>query len=620
MEKDLKSYIKGKIVHINEKKRIDLSILEDPIFENEDYTLAINCFYEVVEEEKAEVVENHSEVIDDADFSDIEGNVKYYLNSIGKYPLLTKEQEIELFTRYKNGEKQVRDQLVESNLRWVVSIAKHYVGCGVDFLDLIQDGNLGLLKAIEEFDVTKGYKFSTYSFHWIRQAIRRGIAENGRKVRIPASMERDIKNLKKVQNQFVQEHGRDATIRELSDLLRLSDERVLTLLFYNNPSVSLDVPIGEDEELTLGDMIPDENSFLEELEDREFLSYIKAFIDRKYLTQDEQILDDRGNLIRTMKGTASMSEESRNILLELGKEYQKIINVRIKYNSLRRNLFSHSEVMHPIYEQATKCVKELSKDKVVYKRILNSCKVDDMDRMEWPWVDEYLKQHEKEYHSYLKQLDVLEQEKQKEMNAIVQSESAQKVNHAVNEIALYDKRKEHFDFNISFLKKRMISHLIFSGHSGEDSKKIISYLERKNKFVYPNSYTVETCNTKQKEFFYTFLNAFKRFHLMNEIELERFLNDYKEIDTNPHIQAPNISFLDNCGRYQESIKKLKIRDVLYRRLGLNGRIETLNEIAEDYHVTRERIRKIGEKGLWEIRDKVVDPSMKTKVKQLKKCN
>ncbi len=186
--------------------------------------------------------------------------VRMYLKEIGKVPLLTTEYEVELATRIASGDEKAKTQLIESNLRLVVSIAKRYVGKGMFFLDLIQEGNLGLMKAVEKFDYSKGYKFSTYATWWIRQAITRAIADQARTIRIPVHMVETIHKLSRVQRQLLQELGHEASAEELAKEMNMSAEKVREIMKIAQDPVSLETPIGEEEDSHLGDFIPDDDS------------------------------------------------------------------------------------------------------------------------------------------------------------------------------------------------------------------------------------------------------------------------------------------------------------------------------------------------------------------------
>ncbi|MCM1272477.1 MAG: RNA polymerase sigma factor RpoD [Clostridium sp.] len=189
----------------------------------------------------------------------IEDPVRMYLKEIGKVPLLSAEEEIELAKRMEEGDEEAKKKLAEANLRLVVSIAKRYVGRGMLFLDLIQEGNLGLIKAVEKFDYRKGYKFSTYATWWIRQAITRAIADQARTIRIPVHMVETINKLIRVSRQLLQELGREPMPEEIAEVMDIPVERVREILKISQEPVSLETPIGEEEDSHLGDFIQDEN-------------------------------------------------------------------------------------------------------------------------------------------------------------------------------------------------------------------------------------------------------------------------------------------------------------------------------------------------------------------------
>ena len=189
----------------------------------------------------------------------IEDPVRMYLKEIGKVPLLSAEEEIELAKRMADGDEEAKKRLAEANLRLVVSIAKRYVGRGMLFLDLIQEGNLGLIKAVEKFDYQKGFKFSTYATWWIRQAITRAIADQARTIRIPVHMVETINKLIRVSRQLLQELGREPSPEEIAAEMNMPVERVREILKISQEPVSLETPIGEEEDSHLGDFIQDDN-------------------------------------------------------------------------------------------------------------------------------------------------------------------------------------------------------------------------------------------------------------------------------------------------------------------------------------------------------------------------
>ena len=185
--------------------------------------------------------------------------VKVYLKEIGRIPLLTAEEEIELAIKIADDDEQAKKRLAEANLRLVVSIAKRYVGRGMQFLDLIQEGNLGLIKAVDKFDYTKGFKFSTYATWWIRQAITRAIADQARTIRIPVHMVETINKVKKAQSQLLHLNGHEATPEEIADYLEMPVDKVREIIRVSQEPVSLETPIGEEDDSNLGDFVADNN-------------------------------------------------------------------------------------------------------------------------------------------------------------------------------------------------------------------------------------------------------------------------------------------------------------------------------------------------------------------------
>ncbi len=190
----------------------------------------------------------------------IEDHVKMYLKDIGRIKLLSGDEEIELAKRIAEGDIEARNVLVEANLRLVVSIAKRYIGRGMGLLDLIQEGNSGLIKAVEKFDYTKGYKFSTYATWWIRQAITRALADQSRTIRIPVHMVETMHRIQRCSRQILQEKGRDATVEEISELSGMTVDKVREVMQMAQEPISIDSPVGEDEESSIGEFIADESS------------------------------------------------------------------------------------------------------------------------------------------------------------------------------------------------------------------------------------------------------------------------------------------------------------------------------------------------------------------------
>jgi RNA polymerase primary sigma factor len=214
----------------------------------------------LVEESEDDVVEEETEVdLSVPEGVGIDDPVRMYLKEIGRVPLLSAEEEIELAKRMESGDEEAKRRLAEANLRLVVSIAKRYVGRGMLFLDLIQEGNLGLIKAVEKFDYIKGFKFSTYATWWIRQAITRAIADQARTIRIPVHMVETINKLIRVSRQLLQELGRDPAPEEIAKVMDIPVERVREIMKIAQEPVSLETPIGEEEDSHLGDFIPDED-------------------------------------------------------------------------------------------------------------------------------------------------------------------------------------------------------------------------------------------------------------------------------------------------------------------------------------------------------------------------
>ncbi len=266
---------KGKVSGKLATHDIDNVILEIEGFDVDD----IEKLYELIESNSIEIIDDIGDEMLDALSMDIESTktpdeetpadakamaiddpVKVYLKEIGRVPLLTSEEEIELAIRISENDQEAKQRLSEANLRLVVSIAKRYVGRGMQFLDLIQEGNLGLIKAVDKFDYTKGFKFSTYATWWIRQAITRAIADQARTIRIPVHMVETINKVKKTNSQLLHENGRDPTAEEIAEKLDMPVEKVREILRVAQEPVSLETPIGEEEDSHLGDFIPDDDA------------------------------------------------------------------------------------------------------------------------------------------------------------------------------------------------------------------------------------------------------------------------------------------------------------------------------------------------------------------------
>lgn len=239
---------------LDELQEIDLSPDQiDKIYETLE-GLNIEIIGDVEEEEDTEIDLSVPEGVA------IDDPVRMYLKEIGKVPLLTSEEEVALAKRIEAGDEYAAKQLAEANLRLVVSIAKRYVGRGMLFLDLIQEGNLGLIKAVEKFDFTKGFKFSTYATWWIRQAITRAIADQARTIRIPVHMVETINKLIRIERQLLQELGRAPQAEEIAEIMEMPPEKVREIMKIAQEPVSLETPIGEEEDSHLGDFIPDDDA------------------------------------------------------------------------------------------------------------------------------------------------------------------------------------------------------------------------------------------------------------------------------------------------------------------------------------------------------------------------
>ena len=224
-----------------------------PLLDDDGFSPELEGIEDVTEEE---LIDTDSV----ADTFATDDPVRMYLKEIGKVPLLTAEEEVALAVRMSEGDEDAKRRMAEANLRLVVSIAKRYVGRGLQFLDLIQEGNLGLIKAVEKFDHTKGYKFSTYATWWIRQAITRAIADQARTIRIPVHMVETINKVIRVSRQLLQELGHDPSAEEIAKEMGMTPEKVRDILKIAQEPVSLETPIGEEEDSHLGDFIPDEDA------------------------------------------------------------------------------------------------------------------------------------------------------------------------------------------------------------------------------------------------------------------------------------------------------------------------------------------------------------------------
>ena len=242
-----------------EKHNIDIMQSKQPMDDSSIDDLVIDTDEDILLPDE----EDEVELIDDVDVLEgvsTEDPVRMYLKEIGNVPLLSSEEEVELAKLVENGDEEAKRKLTEANLRLVVSIAKKYVGRGMPFLDLIQEGNMGLMKAVDKFDYTKGYKFSTYATWWIRQAITRGIADTGRTIRVPVHMVETINKTLRMTRTLLQELGREPTPEEVAEKLGVPVSRVREVLKISRDPVSLDTPIGEEDDSHLGDFIEDDTA------------------------------------------------------------------------------------------------------------------------------------------------------------------------------------------------------------------------------------------------------------------------------------------------------------------------------------------------------------------------
>ena len=276
---DKKNVISSLIESGKAKGKLSTKDITDALEELDYDVEQVDKLYSMLEGQNIEIVEEGASLDDDLEKLDLEGEdgedaldlsfvdginiddpVKVYLKEIGRVPLLSSDEEVELAQRMAEGDVYAKKRLAEANLRLVVSIAKRYVGRGMQFLDLIQEGNLGLIKAVDKFDYTKGFKFSTYATWWIRQAITRAIADQARTIRIPVHMVETINKVKKVSSQLLHENGHEPTADEISAALDMPVDKVREIMRVAQEPVSLETPIGEEEDSHLGDFIPDEDA------------------------------------------------------------------------------------------------------------------------------------------------------------------------------------------------------------------------------------------------------------------------------------------------------------------------------------------------------------------------
>ena len=289
---------KQKIDIVNAEVGVDNA--EDLILDNDDIILD--------DEDEGEIIDD----VDGLEGGSTEDPVRMYLKEIGNVPLLTTEQEVELAKRVEAGDEEAKKQLTEANLRLVVSIAKKYVGRGMPFLDLIQEGNMGLMKAVDKFDYTKGYKFSTYATWWIRQAITRGIADTGRTIRVPVHMVETINKTLRMTRTLLQELGREPTPEEVAERLNVSVSRVREVLKISRDPVSLDTPIGEEDDSHLGDFIEDDSALSPA--DSAAFSMLRA----ELATALESLTDRERQVVKLRFG---LEDGRARTLEEVGKEF-----------------------------------------------------------------------------------------------------------------------------------------------------------------------------------------------------------------------------------------------------------------------------------------------------------
>ena len=278
-QQEKKSIVKELIELGKQKGQLTNQDILDAIGEQDFDPEKLEKLYDIIDSQGIEIVEDFDDLkIEDLDIT-VDDNkdddapvpsgeqsvtnddpVKVYLKEIGRVPLLTSEEEVDLAIRISNGDVAAKQRLSEANLRLVVSIAKRYLGRGMQFLDLIQEGNLGLIKAVEKFDYTKGFKFSTYATWWIRQAITRAIADQARTIRIPVHMVETINKVKKVQSQLLHQNGHEPSPDEIAEEIDMPVDKVREIMRVAQEPVSLETPIGEEEDSHLGDFIPDNDA------------------------------------------------------------------------------------------------------------------------------------------------------------------------------------------------------------------------------------------------------------------------------------------------------------------------------------------------------------------------
>lgn len=266
---------------------------------------------EVDDTKQTSDLERELEVLAALDEGSVTDPVRQYLRDIGKVPLLTAEQEIELAKRSEKGEKRAKDQIISANLRLVVSIGKKYVGRGMSLLDLIEEGNIGLMRAVEKYDWRRGFKFSTYATWWIRQAITRAIADQARTIRIPVHMVETINRFNRTQRRMMQELGREPTPEEVAEVLGIEPAKAREIVKVNQEPTSLATPVGDEDDSSLGDFIPDEKSRPEDQATRELL--------KDHLDEVLDTLSPREK--RVLQLRFGLEDGKQRTLEEVGKEF-----------------------------------------------------------------------------------------------------------------------------------------------------------------------------------------------------------------------------------------------------------------------------------------------------------
>ena len=300
--------------------------------------------------------EEEVELLDDVDALEgvsLEDPVRMYLKEIGSVKLLSPEEEVELSKRAEAGDQKAKDRIIEANLRLVVSIAKKYVGRGIPFLDLIQEGNMGLIKAVEKFDYAKGFKFSTYATWWIRQSITRGIADKGKTIRVPVHMVETINKTLRMSRNLLQELGREPTSEEIAERLGTTKQKVEEALEISRDPVSMDSPIGEEEDSSLGDFIEDENM----LSPSDSADYQML---KKELVNALDTLTDRERKVIELR--FGLIDGQARTLEEVGKEF-KVTRERIRQieakalRKLRHPSRSRNSVYRPYRRRKDLCIR-----------------------------------------------------------------------------------------------------------------------------------------------------------------------------------------------------------------------------------------------------------------------